>query len=257
MSFARAQTKAGALYDVRGNLVGTVELKFGKANAKNGAVKVSASATLLVDGKAKKVTAKAVTLATSGALSGTLAFKAPIGEMAFALDADGTFTLKNANYEMVGAVKEGDKSLRTVSVGGSWTRTGSKVYVDATSASLPPGTIEKLLPGGEPVIANGGKWSFNKAATVKWAKDKATKEYDLVVDTDKGKTNLSGLKLTYTPKTGQFKGSFKVYALEEVKGKTKLKKYTAKVVGFVVDGVGVGTATIKKPAAGPWPVRVE
>ena len=251
MAFAKAQTKAGALYNKDGVLVGTVELKFGKANAKKGTVKLSASATLLVDGKAKKITAKAVTLATGGALSGTLAFKAPIGEMAFAMDADGAFTLANSAYEMVGAVKEGDAPLHTVSVGGNWTRTDAKVYVDATG--LPVGTLAELLPDGEPVIVKGGKWSFNKAAGVKLSKDKTKVEWDVA----KGKTNLSGLKLTYTPKTGQFKGSFKVYTLEEVKGKTKLKKYTANVVGVVVDGMGVGRASIKKPAAGPWPVRVE
>ena len=46
---------------------------------------------------------------------------------------------------------------------------------------------------------------------VKWAKPKKgvsqsdcydeASDKDLVVDTSKGKTNLSGLKLTYTPKT--------------------------------------------------------
>ena len=50
-----------------------------------------------------------------------------------------------------------------------------------------------------------------------------------------------------------FKGSFKVYALTN----KKLNKYTANVVGSVVDGKGSGEATIKKPAAGPWHVTVE
>ena len=79
---------------------------------------------------------------------------------------------------------------------------------------------------------------------------------DLVVDSSKGKTNLSGLKLTYTPKTGVFKGSFKVYALEGEGKKKKLKKYTVNVTGFVVDGVGYGAATCKKPAAN-WSVTVK
>ena len=49
--------------------------------------------------------------------------------MTFAMDADGVFTLANSAYNMVGAVKEGDKPLRTVSVGGNWGKTGAKAYV--------------------------------------------------------------------------------------------------------------------------------
>lgn len=108
----------------------------------------------------------------------------------------------------------------------------------------------------------GGNWA--KAASVKWAKPKkgaATPEiYDassgkgLIVDTSKG-GNLSGLKLTYTPKKGAFKGSFKVYALEGSGKAMKLKKHTVKVSGIVVDGVGYGIATCKKPAVS-WAVTV-
>ena len=36
----------------------------------------------------------------------------------------------------------------------------------------------------------------------------------------------------------------------------KLKKFTVNVIGFVVDGVGYGEATLKKPA-GAWAVTVE
>ena len=72
----------------------------------------------------------------------------------------------------------------------------------------------------------------------------------------KKKTNGSGLKLTYTSKNGTFKGSFMVYALEGSGKKTKLKKYTVNVTGFVVDGVGYGTATCKKPSV-KWSVTVE
>ena len=77
----------------------------------------------------------------------------------------------------------------------------------------------------------------------------------LIVDTSRGRTNLSGLKLTYTPKKGTFKGSFKVYALETAGNGVKLKKYTVNVTGLVVDGVGRGMATCRKPAAS-WSVTV-
>ena len=77
----------------------------------------------------------------------------------------------------------------------------------------------------------------------------------LDVNTAKG-NNASGLKLTYTAKTGVFKGSFKAYALETSNGKMKLKKYTVNVTGVVVDGKGYGQATCKKPASGPWAVTL-
>ena len=52
----------------------------------------------------------------------------------------------------------------------------------------------------------------------------------------------SGLKLTYKAKDGTFKGSFKVYSVN----KGKIKTTTVNVTGFLLDGVGYGTATIKK-----------
>ena len=160
----------------------------------------------------------------------------------------------------------GKYHVQSAAVGGNWSKGGAKAYVDTTAAALPAGTQEKLLPAGEPVAAANGKWSFAKAASIKWAKPKSgaalPEIYDdeaqkgLVVDTSAGKTNLSGLKLTYVPKKGTFKGSFKVYALEGAGKARKLKKYTVNVSGVVVAGVGYGQATLKKPAAA-WAVRVD
>ena len=77
------------------------------------------------------------------------------------------------------------------------------------------------------------------------------------MDETKAGENPSGLKFTYKAKDGTFKGSFKAYALEEKNGRTKLVKYTVNVIGFVVDGIGYGEASCKKPAGGPWAVMVE
>ena len=247
-SFAKAQTVNGALYKGYA-LAGTVQVKVGKANRK-GLVKVSATATLIVDGKAKKITAKAVSIDARRVGDNApyqIAFKAPIGEMAFEMAADGSFTLKNGSYLMAEATIGG--ALK----GGSH----GTFRMDGFDLAVPGELLDDLLPNEESFSVSNGKWAFAKAATVKWAKDRVTKEYGLVVDNTKGKTNLSGLKLTYAAKTGQFKGSFKVYALEEKNGKTKLVKYTVNVIGFVVDGVGYGEASCKKIAGGPWAVTVE
>ena len=66
--------------------------------------------------------------------------------------------------------------------------------------------LEEALPADEPIKVSGGKWSFGKAASLKYAKSKATGAYELIGLNDTAKPNVSGLKLTYTAKTGLFKG---------------------------------------------------
>jgi len=53
--------------------------------------------------------------------------------------------------------------------------------------------------------------------------------------------NVSGLKLTYTAKTGLFKGSLMVYTMRN----SKLLKNKFSVFGAVTGGVGYGTAVLK------------
>ena len=66
------------------------------------------------------------------------------------------------------------------------------------------------------------------------------------------------MRLTYTPKSGVFRGSFKICSLAEAaNGRKKLKRHTASVTGVVVDGAGRGQAIVKRPASGPWSVTVE
>ena len=105
-------------------------------------------------------------------------------------------------------------------------------------------------------MTSGGKrLDPGKAASPKYAKDTATGAYSLVGLDDPAKPNLSGLKLTYAPKTGIFKGSFKLYATTGG-DKPSLKKHSVKVIGLMVDGAGVGWATLKKPSA-EWTVTIE
>ena len=238
--FTAAQTVGGALFDANG-LAGTVEVKLAKAS--KGEVKVSASAVLLSTGK--KIAAKAVKMPVSnGVISGTLQFKDPIGAMAFSMNPDGTFTLENGKYSMSAA-----NMAKTPS---------GKFRLDPGFSLSVPGELQTdLLPFEFGFTATAKKWTFPKNASVKVSKDKTTKEYVLTVDTTKGKTNLSSMKLTYKAKDGTFKGTFKAYAVETSGGKKKLKSYTVNVTGVVIDGVGYGEATLKSPKAGPWKVVVE
>lgn len=232
------------------DIQGIFELKCGKVNKRTGGAKVTASLTDM-DGKKKsykaqqvKVTGRTVTVDFDG--------------LKVSIDGD-TFT--------GGEDIPGGLSVSSAEVGGNWAGREATVMVDVDDLSMFDGTvISRLLPYEEIAEVSGGKWKFAKAASVKWAKLKkgtvAPEIFDedsgkgLVVDETKGKTNLSGMKLTYTPKKGTFKGSFKVYVLEGTGKATKLKKYTVKVSGVVVDGVGYGIATCKKPAIS-WSVLVK
>ena len=123
-----------------------------------------------------------------------------------------------------------------------------------------PDDVEVLgdfLPSGTEIKLDGKKWIVSpdengkamKAGKVAWDK----KEED--VNWDKSKIegyNVSNLKLSYTAKTGLFKGSFKVYSVENGQ---KLKTTTFTVNGIVVGGQGYGTASAKK--VGSVPVTIE
>ena len=247
----KAVTLQGAVYD-GSNVVGIVELKLGKVNEKKGTGKVSGS-VMTLDGKKRMLQAFDV-IGVNGTTPKTVSFK---------VKDFGTMSVTIGGTQFAGSM--GKYHVQSAAVGGNWSTSGAKAYVATTAESIPAGALAELLPDGEPVVAWNGKWKFAKAASVKWAKPKQgaalPERYDaesgkgLVVDTSGDKTNLSAMKLTYTPKKGTFKGSFKMYALEGSGKATKLKKYTIKVSGVVVGGVGHGTATCKKPAAS-WSVTV-
>ena len=247
----RAVTLQGAVYDGDGAMAGIVELKLGKVNKGKG--KVSGTVTTL-DGKKHAIKSYNVT-EIGGAASKAVSLEVK--------DFD-KMNVTIGGTRFAGSM--GGYHVQSADVGGDWTKDSATVHLAATSAALPAGTREELLPNGETAKVTGGKWTFAKAAGVKWAKPKKdaalpdvydeTSQKGLIIDTDNGKTNKSGLKLTYTPKKGTFKGSFKVYALEGAGKATKLKKYTVNVSGVVVGGIGYGTATCKKPMVS-WSVTVE
>ena len=104
--------------------------------------------------------------------------------------------------------------------------------------------LSEFLPKAVAAAFNGRKFTVAKANKIKVDKSGAA--------TRTGETdNDSGLKLTYTAKTGSFKGSFTVYTLAN----GRLKKVKANVNGTFAGGVGYGTAVIKN--VGSFPVTLK
>jgi hypothetical protein len=245
-TFSGMQQKVGALHASNGDIVGVMLVKVGKANSR-GFVTFNAKATFV---GGKSVSARA-TASVAGYSSGSqsvqceLAFREPIGTMYLESGTDGRFRLSNSKYFMRAATVGGD-------LGGGNTKATFSLSGDV-GGIVPGDVIREYLPNNVKFDVSGGKWNFAKAGTVKLATNRETGAYELSVNGE----NVSGLKLAYTAKTGGFKGRFKVYSLETSAGKTRLKKTSLSVVGFVIDGVGHGQATVKSSSGTALVVTIQ
>ena len=240
-------------------------LKFWKKNI-NGKVKISASATILENGRVKTVGSKPLSF-KAGEWGKELAidFWKPIGRMTLESSGDDVFTLQNSRYKVTGlAIYAKTDIKRDIGVGGDLPDGTMSFKVDFKNLPALDGTLVDALPTDVVVRVSGGKkFDFGKAAYPKFTKTDGG--FELVGLDDPMRPNLSGLKLRYSPKTGLFRGSFKIYVAT---GGTRprLKKYTVNVVGIVVDGLGTGQATlirwvysrrIIRSIRYSWPVTIE
>lgn len=239
----------GAFYDEKDVLAGVVLLKVGKANAKKGTCKVSGT-LVLPTGKKFAVKAGEVTVGSGPQTAKGLVVN-KLGTLDLVLAKNGfTGVFTGTASPCLGASWKG----RTADVMGGLSLSPATFWMDPVEKLNDLPVIADCLPGGTPVRTVGAKWQLDKAAKVKYAKmeDGTLK---LVIDTAGGKENVSGLKLTYAPKTGSFKGSFTFYADAGTADKPKLKKFKAAVTGVVADGVGSGLAEVKKIDS--WPVTIK
>lgn len=146
-----------------------------------------------------------------------------------------------------------------------------EIRTHALESSLAPNPVFKMdavgdlegvpvlvdcLPTNMPFTVKNAKWMFAKAAKVKFVKVKGEVPV-LVVDEgrDHQNTNRSGLKLSYAAKNSSFKGSFTFFLRTGTDASPKIKKVKAAVTGLVVDGLGFGIALAK--GVGTWPVTIE
>jgi hypothetical protein len=101
------------------------------------------------------------------------------------------------------------------------------------------------------VVKSGKTLSFGSAPSIKYKRFREDGDtwYELAEYDLERYPNENGVKISYKYKTGAFSGSFKIYASNETSidygKKPTLKKYTAKVSGCVVNGVGIGTVSVK------------
>lgn len=112
---------------------------------------------------------------------------------------------------------------------------------------------------------SGNRWDFGRSPTLKYVRDFSSQSifplYSLVGLDDPSQPNLARTKITYSEKTGKFKGSFTVYTDPYVCSANwrvsvpKLRKTTVGVTGVVLNGEGIGLAIYKKVKA-TWPVFV-
>lgn len=100
-------------------------------------------------------------------------------------------------------------------------------------------TYASYLPVRVPVTVSGSRWVLPRAGKVVLRNG--------VVDESKLLDNPAAVKLTYTARTGTFKGSFKAY----VASGTRVKALSASIFGIVIDGRGYGSATIRGKGAVP------
>ena len=176
------------------------------------------------------------------------AYSGKKGGIAFMLNfSEGDMILDNVS-DWIGAKGEAIGSLEAEDVSDVvGLQNGEYQFVaDISDFEIEGETIDdSFSPDGTVISVLSGRWRVPRADAVKFVGDEG-------YATAKDNGNPSGLKLSYTAKTGLFKGSFKLYGVTDG---GKSKKHTVMVSGAVVNGVGYGCAYIKK--VGGVPVAVD
>lgn len=221
----RVRTLSGAAFS-GGGAAGVLSIRVGNAN-KKGVFKVSGS-LITIDGK--RHTLKSTAAPANG----------------------GVVTIGNINVKGIGTLtlKLGENGFSGTLSNGWTAQTADTAHLPGTlNFDISPypaeikgaGVKTEYLPFNMPVTFDGKKFHLSKAGSVSYRKG-------AFVVSKGGDNNPSGLKLTYAAKTGTVKGSFKIYTFDG----NKLKKWTAKVTGIVVNGiatlqVGVSRVTFDTP----------
>ena len=232
----KARKINGAYCDGQGNVIGRVLVAAGKVDAKTGKAKVKLQIQNQL-GKVKTIgTAKLdVNRKTLGTISSNYGSSSLVIQNSM---LSGSVTIDKIMY-----------MITNVKVGGTHTKgmyQFSLLGYPSTCQGYPVLNAESFLPLAQDFTSTGTKWAFARKATPRY--NSRTGNFDI-----SSMDNPSGLKLSYSSSTGYFKGSFIVYA---VKGTRTLRKYTAKVGGYMVGNTGYGMAVINKVGSYPCSISV-
>lgn len=237
-----------------GVVEGTAQLKCGKAN-KKGLAKVSLTITPFAG---KKRTYRSVAVDVSNGDSVEVRWP----QQKYSVSINGEEFFGEPIYDDVRPACS-PNAVWNANVGGSFNKTATFDFGEITDnwkvrQNLWTVDLDSSAEVFSPVevVMNGTRWTLPKASRLSKIKlcphaigaSHCFREWALKSG-DEG-DNIPALKLSYNAKTGLFKGRFNIY----VDGG---KKYTAKVIGVMVDGVGYGQASCPKLTDEPWAVAVE
>lgn len=245
--FKRAKTVEGVAYH-NGDLFGKVAITIGKYSTKkqNLSVKVKIAS---FGGKTYTKTVNKVTPDSYGDILGMeVPFGSTIGKMVIDL-VNG-----EEEYEIYGESEEYSVENGDVVIGGKLESEEMTFSVDLGELEPENEEYDFIIDAPSFVgctVRNGTSLNFGSAPKIKYVKysEDGDRWYELGEYDEERYPNANAVKLTYKYSTGAFSGSFKIYASNESSidygKKPKLKTYTAKVSGYVVNGTGVGTVSVK------------
>lgn len=221
----RARVLTGSFYTQSGVLAGRIEVRAGRISSRLGVAQVKA-VLIGIDNHTKQLGQKKVTVdrTTSDTLTG------PGGTYAFSItgsEISGTVTANGVRYE-----------VRPLETGGN-IADGTLVFslesYPTACQTYPVIGGTDYLPIDQTFRVASMRWAFDRKGALRYSR--ASGEFEM-----SDMANPSGLRLTYKKSNGSFKGSFTVYAQRSGTG---IKRYTAKVTGFMVGDSGAGQATIR------------
>ena len=246
--FKKARTLNAVAYK-NGDLFGRASITLGKYNAKKNYLKASFKITTFA-GKSYSKSLNVTPDEFGDFLGLRVVFASPIKTMTFNL------VNNNGEYEIGGESDDQDYAVEagTVKIGG--TLENGEVSFSAEFDDLEPENdnysfIIDAPMGAAATVKSGKTLNFGAAPKLKYNAYREGRDrwYELAEWDEDRYPNANAVKLSYKPATGVFSGSFKIYASNEFAlddgRKPSLKTYTAKVAGYVVDGVGIGTVSVK------------
>lgn len=223
----KARRLYGSITAPDGTLFGRLIVSAGKINAKKGVAKVKVQVMTLA-GKTKTLGSKEfkVGKATTGKVSG----------------GSGSAEITITGSELSGSVYVSATSclVSTRKTGGALKDGARYFFVDLDDF---PSSIQgnalvngtDYIPDPQMFMSANSKWSFGRKGVLRYDRNSGMFAMSTL-------ENPSGLKLTYSPSTGYFKGSFTVYTVR--KG-SSTRKYTATVGGFMIGDEGTGVVTVR------------